>query len=221
MEALDLMCFLHDTYGAVMLLCSLEQAEAEANQKAAEAAAFRAALEAGEKLEPSAAEIALRAVLTDAGWNWAAGTGGTSAIAKVATSGVVKKLNVEGGVAVKTRVLFAALFTADAGATEGVEDGADSPTGPSSPKANGHAPAANGNGSVSGSGPKLGPSITAAAPMLEQLAGDAPGQLALLVALERLLAVRNLSGIATWCAALKLGGKAPFQAAHLAMCKAA
>jgi len=170
-------------------MCFLYQAEEEAKRKAAEAAAYRAALEAGEKLEPAAAEIALRTVLADAGWNWAAGTCGTSAIAKVAASGIVKKLNVEGGVAMKARVLFAALFIAEIGPAEGVDDGADSPTGPSSPKANGHATAANGSGSVSGSSPKLGPSLTAAAPMLEQLAGDAPGQLALLVALEWLLAV--------------------------------
>jgi hypothetical protein len=167
------------------------QAEEEAKKRAEEAAALRAALEAGEKLDPAAAESALRSLLADAGWDWAAGSGGPGAISKVAAGGLLKKLTVEGGVANKARALYAALFTAaesPAAAAADAEDGGDSP------RANGDASNGNGSGSYSG-GAKLGPSIGVAKELLSQLAHDAPGQLAQLVALEWLLAVSGESVI--------------------------
>lgn len=51
----------------------LHQAEEEAQRKAAELVALRAALDAGDKLEPAGAETLLRALLEEAGWSWAAG----------------------------------------------------------------------------------------------------------------------------------------------------
>lgn len=108
------------------------------------------------------------------------GTGGPAAISKVAAGGLAKKLAVEGGVAAKARALYAALFTADAPAADA--DSNERPQSPGSPKQNGDS---NGNSSS----PKLAPSIAAAQELLAQLAHDAPGQLAQLVALEWLLTV--------------------------------
>jgi hypothetical protein len=165
------------------------QAEEEAKKRAEEAAVLRAALEAGEKLEPAAAEAALRGLLSEAGWDWAAGTGGPAAISKVAAGGLAKKLTVEGGVANKARALYAALFTADASAAA-VDAVEEEDGGDSSPRVNGDVSNGNGNSSSNGSGgAKLGASISVAGELLSQLAHDAPGQLAQLVALEWLLAV--------------------------------
>jgi translation initiation factor 5 len=158
-----------------------KKAEEEAQRKADELVALRAALDAGDKLEPAGAEILLRALLEEAGWSWATGTGGPAAVNKVAAGGLAKKLVVEGGVAAKARALYAALFTAPAEAAPADADASERPKSPDSPKQNGDA---NGN-----SGPKLAPSIAAAQELLSQLAHDAPGQLAQLVALEWLLAV--------------------------------
>uniref|UniRef100_A0A383W722 W2 domain-containing protein n=1 Tax=Tetradesmus obliquus TaxID=3088 RepID=A0A383W722_TETOB len=172
-----------------------KKAEEEAKKRAEEAAALRAALEAGEKLEPAGAESALRALLAEAGWDWAAGSGGPAAISKVAAGGLAKKLTVEGGVANKARALYAALFTAgrDAAAAAAAAD-AEAEDGSDSPRENGDA-ASNGNGvaaaAAAAGGAKLAPSIGVAAELLGQLAHDAPGQLAQLVALEWLLAVGN------------------------------
>jgi hypothetical protein len=183
----------------VLLVLSawLLQAEEEAAKRAEEAAALRAALEAGEKLEPAAAEAALRGLLAEAGWDWAAGTGGPAAISKVAAGGLAKKLTVEGGVANKARALYAALFTADASAAAAAAaaEAADAEEeGGDSPRANGEV--SNGNSSSNGSGgAKLGPSISVAGELLSQLAHDAPGQLAQLVALEWLLAVSYVTSI--------------------------
>jgi hypothetical protein len=101
---------------------------------------------------------------------------------QVAESGAVKKLNVEGGVAAKARAVYAALFVP---AEASDSNGSSSPKSPGSPKANGSSDAA-ANGS---SGGKLAPAVVAAVPLLQQLASDAPGQLAQLVAMEWLLAV--------------------------------
>lgn len=87
-------------------------------------------------------------------------------------------MSVEGGVAQKGRALYAALFTAEAPTADA--DGEERPKSPGSPKQ---------NGDSTPSGPKLGPSIGAAKELLAQLAHDAPGQLAQLVALEWLLSV--------------------------------
>ncbi|WIA37750.1 hypothetical protein OEZ86_014627 [Tetradesmus obliquus] len=168
-----------------------KKAEEEAKKRAEEAAALRAALEAGEKLEPAGAESALRALLAEAGWDWAAGSGGRAAISKVAAGGLAKKLTVEGGVANKARALYAALFTAGRDAAAAAAD-AEAEDGSDSPRENGDA-ASNGNGAAAAAagGAKLAPSIGVAAELLGQLAHDAPGQLAQLVALEWLLAVGN------------------------------
>jgi hypothetical protein len=126
-------------------------------------------------------------LLSEAGWDWAAGTGGPAAISKVAAGGLAKKLTVEGGVANKARALYAALFTADASAAA-VDAADEEDSGESSPRVNGDV--SNGNSSSNGSGgAKLGASISVAGELLSQLAHDAPGQLAQLVALEWLLAV--------------------------------
>ncbi|KAF6261490.1 eukaryotic translation initiation factor 5 [Scenedesmus sp. NREL 46B-D3] len=177
-----------------------KKAEEEAAKRAEEAAALRAALEAGEKLEPAAAEAAMRGLLAEAGWEWAAGTGGPAAISKVAAGGLAKKLTVEGGVANKARALYAALFTADASPPAAAD--VEEEDGGGSPRANGDA--SNGNSSSNGSGgAKLGPSISVAGELLSQLAHDAPGQLAQLVALEWLLAVGNPAKLPEAALALK------------------
>jgi hypothetical protein len=120
----------------------------------------------------------------------------------VAASGLLKKLVVEGGVAAKARAAYAALFTADPAAAASSSSGSP----PDSPREGAGEPAAAANGSsgssfISGAGAKLGPGIAAAAPLLAQLAGDAPGQLAQLVALEWLLTVSvacDLGGLGPW-----------------------
>jgi hypothetical protein len=105
---------------------------------------------------------------------------------------LAKKLTVEGGVANKARALYAALFTADASAAAAADAAADDEEGGDSPRANGEVSNGNGNSSSNGSGgAKLGPSISVAGELLSQLAHDAPGQLAQLVALEWLLAVSS------------------------------
>lgn len=103
----------------------------------------------------------------------------------MAESGAVKKLNVEGGVAAKARAVYAALFVP---AADAESNGSSSPSSPGSPRANGSSDTA-ANGTSSSSSQKLAPGITAAVPLLKQLASDPPGQLAQLVALEWLLAV--------------------------------
>eukprot|EP00878_Enallax_costatus_P016553 GHUV01017368.1.p1 GENE.GHUV01017368.1~~GHUV01017368.1.p1 ORF type:complete len:208 (+),score=106.49 GHUV01017368.1:316-939(+) len=113
-----------------------------------------------------------------------AGSGGPAAISKVAAGGLVKKLTVEGGVAAKARALYGALFTTEAPAASDEANGTERPKSPGSPKS----PKENGDSSPNSS-PKLAPSIGAAKELLAQLAHDAPGQLAQLVALEWLLTV--------------------------------
>jgi hypothetical protein len=107
----------------------------------------------------------------------------------VAAGGLAKKLTVEGGVANKARALYAALFTAGSAAAVDAEDGGDSP------RSNGDASNGNGVSNAAGGGAKLGPSIGVAKELLGQLAHDAPGQLAQLVALEWLLAVSAGGGV--------------------------
>lgn len=113
---------------------------------------------------------------------------------QLAESGSIKKLNVEGGVAAKARAVYAGLFTpAPTAADDAAANGTSSPPRSPSPVANGSggdaAAAANGSGSFSSSSSKLAPSLVGAVPLLKQLAADAPGQLAQLVALEWLLTV--------------------------------
>ena len=108
----------------------------------------------------------------------------------MAESGAIKKLNVEGGVAAKARAVYAALFV-PASPPAFDANGSSSPSSPGSPKANGSVDSA-----ANGSGSKLTPGVVAAVPLLKQLAGDPPGQLAQLVAMEWLLAVSVPVGLA-------------------------
>jgi translation initiation factor 5 len=148
------------------------KAKEEEERRAAECTSLKAALAAGDKLEPAAAEQLIRYLLEEA----------DGSAAKVAESGAVKKLNVEGGVAAKARAVYAGLFVPATPAPD--RNGSSSPPSPGSPKANGSSDAAaNGNGS------KLTPAVVAAVPVLQQLASDPAGQLAQLVAMEWLLAV--------------------------------
>jgi translation initiation factor 5 len=149
------------------------KAKEEEERRAAEFVSLKASLAAGDKLEPAAAEQLIRYLMEEA----------EGSAAKVAASGAVKKLNVEGGVAAKARAVYAALFV-PAQAPE--SNGSSSPKSPGSPKANGSSDAA-ANGTSSST--KLAPAVVAAVPLLQQLASDPPGQLAQLVALEWLLTV--------------------------------
>jgi len=153
-----------------------KKAKEEEERRAAEFTSLKASLQAGDKLEGPAAETLLRYLLEEAG----------GSAAKVAESGALKKLNVEGGLAAKARAVYAALFVPAAEPAE--SNGSSSPKSPGSPKANGSSEAT-ANGSSSSSSVKLAPAFTAALPLLEQLASDPPGQLAQLVALEWLLTV--------------------------------
>lgn len=56
-----------------IIACVYSQAEEEAQRKAAELVALKAALEAGDKLDAAGAETLLRALLEEAGWSWADG----------------------------------------------------------------------------------------------------------------------------------------------------
>lgn len=149
-----------------------KKAKEEEERRAAEFASLKASLQAGDKLEPAAAETLLRYLLAEA----------DGSAAKVADSGAVKKLNVEGGVAAKARAVYAALFVPAAAEPE--SNGSSSPKSPGSPRANGSSEANGSSSSV-----KLMPAFTAAVPLLKELANDPPGQLAQLVAMEWLLTV--------------------------------
>eukprot|EP00879_Flechtneria_rotunda_P006464 GHRR01006793.1.p1 GENE.GHRR01006793.1~~GHRR01006793.1.p1 ORF type:complete len:331 (+),score=124.63 GHRR01006793.1:1592-2584(+) len=168
---------------------SAVQAEEEAKRHAEEAAALRASLEAGDKLDPIAAETALRAVLEEAGWCWSTGQGGPAAVSKVANSGLINNLNVEGGPASKAKALYAALFTSAAPASVAngnAENSDDDDNSKITSNGSGNPSSPKGNGAGSA---RLGPAVSAAADMLKQLVHDPPGQLAQLVALEWLLAI--------------------------------